>query len=227
MLNIDSEPMAKPITNSRRLKKRKSTSGVSTRASTSRRRMNATAANTNGPRAGRGADHAPDNAFSPNTNATMNVAIRRKPSQSSWGRFLMPAWGVAEPGKAMPTLATIISRALSQKIARQPAMWVRAPPSSGPMLKPSIRNPVQAPIAAALRSGAALAFTAARVQGTAKAAAKPCKVRPASSAAWLSAMAMIQDATPNSANPTRDDRRTPNRSAARPPSTMQAADVTR
>jgi hypothetical protein len=54
------------------------------------------------------------------------------------------------------------------------------------MLKPSIRNPVQAPIAAALRSGAALAFTAARVQGTAKAAAKPCKVRPASSAAWLS-----------------------------------------
>ena len=44
-------------------------------------------------------------------------------------------------------MATNMSIALSQKIPRQPVMWVSAPPSSGPMLKPSIRNPVQAPIA--------------------------------------------------------------------------------
>ena len=44
-------------------------------------------------------------------------------------------------------MASNMSIALSQKIPRQPVMWVSAPPSSGPMLKPSIRNPVQAPIA--------------------------------------------------------------------------------
>ena len=44
-------------------------------------------------------------------------------------------------------MATNMSRTLSQKITRQPMTWVSAPPSSGPMLKPSIRNPVQAPIA--------------------------------------------------------------------------------
>ena len=47
------------------------------------------------------------------------------------------------------------------------------------MLKPSIRNPAQAPIAAALRSGAALVPTAANVLGTANAAERPCKARPA------------------------------------------------
>jgi hypothetical protein len=95
------------------------------------------------------------------------------------------------------------------------------------MLKPSIRNPVQAPTAAALRSGAALVSTAARVLGTANAAARPCKARPANSAACVPAVAMMQDATANSANPTIDASRGPNRSAAWPPSTMQAAETTR
>ena len=124
-------------------------------------------------------------------------------------------------------MAVNMSGTLSQKIMRQPLKCVSAPPSSGPMLKPSIRKPVQAPIAAALRSGAALVSTAARVLGTANAAARPCKARPASSAAWVSAMAMMQDATPNSANPAIDASRAPNRSAAWPPSTMQAAETTR
>jgi hypothetical protein len=82
------------------------------------------------------------------------------------------------------------------------------------MLKPRIRNPAQAPIAAALRSGAALVSTAARVLGTATAAARPCKARPASRAVCSKALAMMQDATPNSVNPTIDASREPNRSAA-------------
>ena len=86
---------------------------------------------------------------------------------------------------------------------------------------------VQAPIAAALRSGATPVPTAARVLGTAKAAANPCKARPASSAVCVPATAMMQDATPNSANPTIDAGRAPNRSAAWPPSTMKAAATTR
>jgi hypothetical protein len=38
---------------------------------------------------------------------------------------------------------------------------------------------------------------------------------------------MMQDATPNSANPTIDVGRAPNRSAAWPPSTMHAAETTK
>ena len=124
-------------------------------------------------------------------------------------------------------MAVNISGTSSQKITRQPVTCVSAPPSSGPMLKPSIRKPVQAPIAAALRSGGALVSTAASVLGTANAAAKPCKARPASRAASVPAVAMMHDATPNSANPTIAASRAPNRSAAWPPSTMKAAETTR
>ena len=81
-----------------------------------------------------------------------------------------------------------MSSTLSQKIARQLVTWVSAPPSSGPMLKPSIRNPDQAPIAAARRSGAAPSSTAASVLGTANAAARPCNARPASNAVCVPAV---------------------------------------
>jgi hypothetical protein len=37
-------------------------------------------------------------------------------------------------------MAVNMSGTLSQKIMRQLVTWVSAPPSSGPMLKPSIRN---------------------------------------------------------------------------------------
>ena len=120
-----------------------------------------------------------------------------------------------------------MSSRLSQKIARQLVTWVSAPPSSGPMLKPSIKNPDQAPIAAARRSGAAPSSTAASVLGTANAAASPCSARPASNAVCVPAVAMIQEATPNSARPAIAVSRAPNRSAAWPPSTMNAAETTR
>ena len=103
----------------------------------------------------------------------MNVASKTKPIQSARRFCGLSARAVIEPAEAIPAMAADMSRTLSQKIMRQPATWVRAPPSSGPMLKPSIRNPVQAPIAAARRSGAAPASTAAKVLGTANAAARP------------------------------------------------------
>src|SRR5262249_36931060 len=79
----------------------------------------------------------------------------------------------------------------------------------------------------ALRSDAALVSSAASVLGTATAAARPCKARPASSSAWVPALAMMQDATTNSARPATAAGRAPNRSAAWPPSTMKAAETTR
>src|SRR5262245_66237919 len=70
-------------------------------------------------------------------------------------------------------------------------------------------------------------LTAASVPGTANAAASPCKARPTSRAVCSKAVAMMQDATPNSANPRNDTWRGPIRSAAWPPSTMQAAETTK
>src|SRR5829696_1248195 len=55
----------------------------------------------------------------------------------------------AEVADATPAMAVNMSGTSSQKITRQPVMCVSAPPSSGPMLKPSIRKAVQAPTAAA------------------------------------------------------------------------------
>ena len=94
-----------------------------------------------------------------------------------------------------------ISGMFSQNIMRQLAVWVSRPPNNGPILKPSIKEPLQAPIDTARRCGAALVPTAASVLGTAKAAERPCSARPASNAVSLLARAMTQDATPNSARP--------------------------
>src|SRR5215831_9170348 len=55
MLNIDSEPMATPMTKLRRAKNVRSTSGALARDSTISGRKNAAAASTNGPIAGSGA----------------------------------------------------------------------------------------------------------------------------------------------------------------------------
>ena len=71
-----------------------------------------------------------------------------------------------------------MKRTLSQKITRQPMKCVSAPPNKGPMLKPSIKNPVQAPDAAARRSRGALVSTAAKVEGTANAAARTLQGTP-------------------------------------------------
>jgi len=83
MLNIDSEPMATPITNPRRAKKLRSTSGASERDSTVSSRTNAVAASANGPTTGSGAAPACGNACSPKTSDTINVASKTKPIQSA------------------------------------------------------------------------------------------------------------------------------------------------
>ena len=66
-----------------------------------------------------------------------------------------------------------ISGMFNQNIARHPAVWVSRPPNNGPTLKPSIKNPLQAPIYTARRCGVAPVPTAASVLGTAKAAENP------------------------------------------------------
>jgi len=81
--------------------------------------MSAAAASTNGPTTGSDA-RASGSACSPKTNAAMNVASRTKPIQST--DQLRPAsrCTAATLAEAMPVIASSMSKALSQKIARQP-----------------------------------------------------------------------------------------------------------
>ncbi len=83
MLNIDNEPMTTPITNPRRVKKLKSTSGAAARNSTLSSSTNATAASTNGPTTGSGAVPVCGNACRAKTSDTINVASKTKPIQSA------------------------------------------------------------------------------------------------------------------------------------------------
>ena len=83
MLNIDSEPMARPITKPRRAKKLKSTSGAAARVSTLSSRKSAAPASTNGPTTKNGAARACGNACSPKTSETINVTSKTKPIQSA------------------------------------------------------------------------------------------------------------------------------------------------
>ncbi|MEA2738947.1 MAG: hypothetical protein QOH05_2254 [Acetobacteraceae bacterium] len=156
----------------------------------------------------------------------MKAASSTKPPQSVPRESGRVALAPSAPA-AMPALASAIIAMLSQNITRQPTRCVTTPPNSGPMLKPSMRNPVHAPIAAARRSGGITVPSAASVLGTASAEAKPCKARPVSSVAALVESAIMADAAANSARPAIATRRAPRRSEASPPSTMQAAETTR
>ena len=225
--NIDSEPIDTPSTKLRREKKLRSISGAAVRRSTISRTVNAAAASTSGPMTASGADPTRGKAWSVKTIETIAVASRMKPSQSVVWLVEPSRCAGAGRAAARPADAMHISGMFNQNIARQPAVWVSRPPNNGPTLKPSIKNPLQAPIYTARRCGVAPVPTAASVLGTAKAAERPCRARPANNVVSPLARAMTQDATPNSARPATDTWRAPNRSAALPPSTMKDADTTR
>ena len=95
------------------------------------------------------------------------------------------------------------------------------------MLKPSIRKPVQAPMAPARFASGAASVTAASVPATAKAAPNPCSARAPMTTAPLGASAIIIEARANSAIPPAEDRRGPNWSAASPPRMMKMAEASR
>src|SRR3954453_11316217 len=102
MLNIDSEPIATPITNPRCAKKLRSTSGALARDSTVSSTKNAVAASTNGPTTGSGAARACGNPCSPKTSATITVASKTKPIQSVLRLRAPSARAVAEPAEVIP-----------------------------------------------------------------------------------------------------------------------------
>jgi hypothetical protein len=225
--NIASEPINTPITKPRRVKNARSTSGAPARDSTVSSSTSAAAASASGATTASGAVVTCGSACSVNTSDIIKVASRMKPIQSVRWSCAACAPAVAAPAEAMPAMAVSISGTSSQKISRQPVAWVMRPPTSGPMLKPSIRKPAHAAIAPARRSGAALRSTAASVLGTRSAAARPCKARPASSMASDPAIAMRHEAAPNSAMPTIAASFGPNRPATWPPSTTKPAETTR
>src|SRR4249920_3492526 len=120
MLNIDSEPMATPITNPRRAKKLRSTSGASARDSTISSRTNAAAASTNGPTTGSGAAPTCGSACNPKTSDTMNVASKTKPSSqvAYEDRGLIGFRDPARKTDALGVLQRVRQRARNQGIIR-------------------------------------------------------------------------------------------------------------
>ncbi len=224
MLSIERNSTAAANAKLRRAKKPRSTSGRAVRLSTASSAASAAAAMTRGRIAAAGEAVAFGSACSPTISAVMKAASSTRPGQSM--RWRSAAAASFAPGARSRPDATSISGRLSQKLASQPSVWVRNPPTSGPRLKPSIRNPVQAPIAAG-RDAAVVAPATARVPATANAAPSPCSTRPASSRAASGASAMIAEARPNSAQPAAELSRGPKRSASMPPSTMQLAEASR
>ena len=95
------------------------------------------------------------------------------------------------------------------------------------MLKPSIRKPVQAPIASARRASGAASVTAASVPATANAAPSPCSARAPTTMGPAGASAMKSEASANKAMPAIEERRAPTWSAASPPTMMKIAAVKR
>src|SRR5215212_7854066 len=95
------------------------------------------------------------------------------------------------------------------------------------MLKPSIRKPVQAPIASARLDSGAASVTAASVPATAKAAPSPCSARAPTTIDPAGAMAIINEASANNPIPAVEEYRAPNWSAASPPRIMNIAAVSR
>jgi hypothetical protein len=102
-----------------------------------------------------------------------------------------------------------------------------APPTSGPMLKPSIRKPVHALIDCGRLDSGEASDTAANVPATAKAPPSPCKARAAMTTIPVGPRAISNDARANNPMPKVDEFRAPNRSAASPPRMMNTAAASR
>jgi hypothetical protein len=172
MLNIDSEPMATPITNPRRAKKLRSTSGASARDSTISSRTNAAAAHprhrlardllaqhpAHVSRHCRSGSAGRATARADGTQGRRADSLRRRAGWTGFGLLAtFRQHERADDGeRCRPPRAAVHAarRPATPCDARHSGRGRHAPPSSGPMLKPSIRNPVQAPIAAPLRNPA-------------------------------------------------------------------------
>ena len=115
---------------------------------------------------------------------------------------------------------------LMAKIASQPSVCVSSPPTSAPDEAPSAPVAPQTP-SARLRSrpSANEEVMIESVAGESTAPPKPCSARAPISSPRESASAQASDESANSAVPTRNTRRRPSRSAARPPSIRNPANV--
>ena len=90
--------------------------------------------------------------------------------------------------------------------------WVMAPPTTGPTTTASDVTAPKIPIAQPRRCGGTAAFSTASASGMIMAAPAPWTVRAAISQPTPGATAQPAEATVNSASPTANTRRRPNRS---------------
>ena len=122
--------------------------------------------------------------------------------------------------RAISATATRQSGTLTRKTARQPSASVSTPPSTQPEAPPPAAAAVHHATARRRSAGSANATVSrASAAGAASAAPTPCTPRLATSTAGEFASPQERDAAPNSARPSANRRRRPNRSPARPAAT--------
>ena len=110
--------------------------------------------------------------------------------------------------------------------ARQPTWSTRTPPIAGPAAAASAPAALQAPIAAARRSGAVSESTTASEAGIIAAAAAPCRARATSSVGRLGASAHSRLKSVKPPTPAISSARRPTTSATRPAGASSAAKTT-
>ena len=150
-----------------------------------------------------------------------------------------PRLASTSPGQssrvAVPLLSVSLVRAngssatpigtFTQKIHCQDAPSTIAPPTSGPTATASPPTAPQAPSTRPRRSGGTAADSKVRVSGISIAAPTPCTARAATSQPIPGASAAAADPAVNTASPTVNSRRRPNRSPSVAPVSSSTANV--
>ena len=115
-----------------------------------------------------------------------------------------------------------ISGMLTQKIARQEARPIRAPPPAGPSTVAIPVHAVQVPTALPRASPSKVEATIASEPGTSSAPAMPCRARAPIRKPELGATAQSADVAPKETRPATNIRRRPNWSPSDPPTSSSA-----
>jgi hypothetical protein len=125
-----------------------------------------------------------------------------------------------------PTMSTAPIGTLIRKTHRQDSPVVSTPPATAPTMPPMPPEADHAPKALA-RSNPATKYvlTTASVAGASIAAPKPCATRAPTKISGVPARPPRRLASENNDNPATSIRRRPSRSIARPPSSMNPANV--
>jgi len=123
---------------------------------------------------------------------------------------------------AVTAMQTMANGTTTKNTARQDTASTSHPPIAGPTAVVSAENPAHVPIAVPRSCSGKEALMSARLPGTRRAPPTPCTARRPTSHSTDGAHPHAADAVANTAVPTMNTRRRPNRSPAAPPTRISA-----